>query len=105
MTSYCLFETELDDENIKIDALLFEEIEEELKEYLLKWQVEGDSADGVFDVLENLTNRLKEGFDEIIGEDSDKIHFMETLTHSFGLLLNTKVGTVNKTKKLLSKRR
>ena len=34
MTSHCLFETELDDENIKIDALLFEEMEEELKEYL-----------------------------------------------------------------------
>ena len=59
MTSHCLFETELDDENIKIDALLFEEMEEELKEYLLKRQVEGDSTDGVFDVLENLTNRLK----------------------------------------------
>ena len=59
MTSHCLFETELDDENIKIDVLLFEEMEEELKEYLLKRQVEGDSTDGVFDVLENLTNRLK----------------------------------------------
>lgn len=59
MTSHCLFETELDDENIKIDALLFEEMEEELKEYLLKRQVEGDSTDGVFDVLENLTNILK----------------------------------------------
>ena len=59
MTTHCLFETELDDENIKIDALLFEEMEEELKEYLLKRQVEGDSTDGVFDVLENLTNILK----------------------------------------------
>ena len=59
MISHCLFETELDDENIKIDALLFEEMEEELKEYLLKRQVEGDSTDGVFDVLENLTNILK----------------------------------------------
>ena len=59
MKSHCLFETELDDENIKIDALLFEEMEEELKEYLLKRQVEGDSTDGVFDVLENLTNILK----------------------------------------------
>ena len=59
MTSHCLFETELDDENIKIDDLLFEEMEEELKEYLLKRQVEGDSTDGVFDVLENLTNILK----------------------------------------------
>ena len=54
MTSHCLFETELDDENIKIDALLFEEMED-----LLKRQVEGDSTDGVFDVLENLTNILK----------------------------------------------
>ena len=59
MTSHCLFETELDDENIKIDALLFEEMEEELKEYLLKRQVEGDSTDGVFDVY----SLAREGFD------------------------------------------
>ena len=73
MTSQCIFEMESDDQNNKIDTpFLFEKMEEVLKQYLLEQQVKGDSTDGVFDFLENMTNRLQEQFDEIIGEDSDK---------------------------------
>ena len=43
-----------------------------MRTYLLKQLVEGDSTDGVFDLIDNLTNRLQEDFDEIIGENNDK---------------------------------
>ena len=46
--------------DIEIDApFLFQEMERELKEYLLEQQLEDDSTDGPFDFIENLTNRLE----------------------------------------------
>ena len=103
MTSQFLFDIELEKEDeIEIDApFLFQEIEKELKEYILEQQVEGDSTDGAFDFLDNLTNRLQENFDEIIGEDSDKKSFIKSLTRIFPILLNKKVDTVDKIKIIL----
>ena len=87
MTSQFLFDIELEKEDeIEIDAPFpFQEIEKELKEYLLKQQVEGDSTDGAFDFLHNLTIRLQENFDEIIGEDNDKKGFIKSLTRIFAI--------------------
>ena len=98
MLSRCLFEMELDrEEDIEIDTpFLFLEIEKELKEYLLEQQVERDSTGGVFDILDNLTDRIQEDFDGFLGEDTDKKSFIKSLTRIFPLLLNTKVGTVDK---------
>ena len=63
--------------------------------------VDGDSTDGIFDLLDNLTNSVQEDFDKIIGEDNDKKRFIKSLTCMFPLLLNTKVDTVNKIKRIL----
>ena len=52
-------------------TLIFEEIHKEIREYLTK-EIDTDSTDSVFDLLENLTNRLYEDFDELIGEVNDK---------------------------------
>ena len=102
MTSFSLFDMELDDETIEIDTpLIFEKIKQELKEYLLEQTVEADSTDGIFNLLDNLTNRGQEDFDEIIGDDKDKKRFIKSLTRIFTLLLNTKVDTVNKIKRIL----
>ena len=48
---------------------LFQEMENELKTFLLEQQLKGDSTDGTFDLIDNLTNRLQEDFDEIIGNN------------------------------------
>ena len=78
-----------------VDATpIFEEIIKELEEYLLE-------KNGVFDFLEALSNRIQEDFDELIGEDTDKKRFIKALTCIFALLLNTKVDTVNKIKRIL----
>ena len=103
MTSLSLFDMELDDEIKELDTpLFFEKIEQELKEFLLEQQVEGDSTDGIFDLLDNLTNKVQEDLDEIIGEDGDKKRFIKSLTRIFALLLNlnTKVDTVDKIKRI-----
>ena len=51
---------------------LFQEMENELKTFLLEQQLKGDSTDGTFDLIDNLTNRLQEDFDEIIGNNVGK---------------------------------
>ena len=101
MASLTLFDMELDDRPIEIDTpAIFDKIERELREHLLEQSDEGDSTDGIFDILDNLTNRLQEDFDEIIGEKSDKKRFIKSLTHIFALLLYTKVDTVDKIKRI-----
>ena len=62
---------------------------------------DADSTDGIFDFLENLTSRLQEDFDELIGECSDKKGFVKALTRIFALLLNIKVDTADKIKRIL----
>ena len=88
-------------EKTSVDAtLIFEEIHKGIREYLTE-EIDTDSTDGVFDLLENLTNRLQEDFDELIGEDTDKKRFVKALTQIFALLLNTKVDTADKIKRIL----
>ena len=86
-------------------TLIFEELNKELEENLLEKRVGTYSTDGIFDFLETLTNYVKEDFEEFIGEDTSKNRFVRGLTRIFALLLNTKVDTGDKIKKLPSKRR
>ena len=77
MSQTDLFDMEwyLEDGNneIKIDApSLFQEIERELKNYILEEQPEGDSTDGPFQLIENLKNKIQEDFDEISGDSVEK---------------------------------
>ena len=88
-------------ENTSVEATLtFEETHKEIREYLTE-EIETDLTDGVFDFLENLTNRLQDDFDELIGKDNYKKRFVKVLTHIFALLLNTKVDTADKIKRTL----
>ena len=97
-----LFGFEQIEVNSGVDAkLIFEEINKELEEYLLEKSINTDSADGDFDFLEALSNRVQEDFDELIGEVNDKKQFIKALTGIFALLLNTKVDTADKIKKIL----
>lgn len=81
-------------------STFFEEIEGELKEYLLEGELEEDSTDGRFNFIENLTNRVQEDFDEIIGDSCVK-SFIRLLTRILAILLKTKVDNVNKMKRIL----
>ena len=103
MASIGLFEMEFDnEEEVEIDVpFLSEKMEKELKQYLLEQQVEGDSTDGHFDLIESLANRLQKDFYEIIAEDNDKKSFIKSLTDIVALLLNTTVDSVNKIKTIL----
>ena len=97
-----LFDLEqIEVDNTSTDASrIFEEIHKEAREYLTE-QIDTDSTGGVFYFLENLTNRLQENFDELIGEGNDKKRFIKAMTRIFALLLNTKVETTDKIKRML----
>ena len=88
--------------NDKADTILiFEEINKELEEYLLEKSIDADSTDGVFDFLETLSAKIQEELDKLIESDSDKKRFIKALTRIFALLLNTKVDTADKVKRIL----
>ena len=72
-----------------------------MKSTCWKKSIDTDLTDGVFDFLETLSNQVQENFDELIGEDTDKKQFIRALTCIFALLLNTKVNTVEKIKRIL----
>ena len=55
-----------------------------------------DSTNGVFDFLEDLYDKFQEELQELIGEDSEKKTFIKVLTRIFGVLLNTKVNSLDK---------
>ena len=98
-----LFKLELTEvKNTGFDATrIFVEIHKEIGDYLTGKGNDGDSMDDIFEFLENLTSRLQEDFDELIGEDTDKKRFVKALTQIFALLLNTKVDTADKIKRIL----
>ena len=95
MADTCLFNMELDP-GIPDTPIIFDNISQGLEEYLLEEQVESDGEDGLFSIVESMTNRLKEDFDELIGDDTDKKRFIKSVMRVFALLLNTKVDTVDK---------
>ena len=93
-------------EQIDVDSrvystLIFEEIRKELEEYLIDQSADSDLTDDVFDLLAMLSDKIQEEFDELIGGESDKERFLRVLTTIITLLLNTKVDTADKIKRIL----
>ena len=60
-----------------------------------------DPTDGVFELLAEILNQVQEEFDELLGEDTNKKQFLKSLSKIFALLLNTKVKTAEKIKKII----
>ena len=94
-----LEQIEVDNKNFDTTRI-FEEIHKEIGEYLTG-EIDNDSTNVVFDFLKTLTNHLQEDFDKLIGEDNDKKRFIKAMAHIFALLLNTKVDTIDKIKRIL----
>ena len=83
------------------NTLIFEEITRELEAYLLKESDDADSTDGVFDFLTSLDDQGQGEFEELLDGNNDKKCFLKSLSKIFALLLNTKVDTAEKIKKIL----
>ena len=83
------------------NALIFEEITRELEAYLGTESDDQDSTDGIFDLLSSISDSVQEEFDELISGDSNKKHFLQVLSRMFALLINTKVDTAEKIKRIL----
>ena len=103
MSKIDLFEMEWENisqkNELEINSLsLFQKIGKELSESLLEEKGEGDSTDGAFTFIENLTNKLQAEFDETIGDDGEKRQLIRSLIRIFVILLNTKVESVDKVK-------
>ena len=98
-----LFELEqIEVENTGVDAArIIKEIHKEIGDYLTGQVNDVDSMDGVIEFLDNLTRHLHQDLDNLIGEDNNKKRFVMALMRIFALLLNTKVDTADKIKRIL----
>ena len=76
-------------------------MKKELKEFLLGQQFEGDSPEGAFDLLGNLTKDYKKILMKLLEETPKKKSMIRSLMRILTLLLNTKVDSVNKIKRIL----
>ena len=60
-----------------------------------------NEADRIFDLLRDLSDSVQEEFEELVAGDSDKKCFRRALSRIFTLLLNLKVDTAEKVKRIL----
>ena len=58
-----------------------------------------DSTEGIFDFLSHISNSVQEEFDKLLSRDSNK--FVKAMSKIFALLLNTKVDTAEKIKRII----
>ena len=93
------------EEFTKIDkesqALLFEEINKELEAFLSRENNDNDATDRVFDFLSQSSDSVQEEFDKLLTADSDKKRFVRVMPRILALLLNTKVDTTEKIKRII----
>ena len=82
-------------------APLLEEINKEIEAFLAEKNNSSDSTDGVFDFLSLLSDSVQEKFDDPLSSDNDKKRFLKALSRIFALLLNTKVDTAERTKRII----
>ena len=82
-------------------ALLLKEINKELEAFLSEESNGNDATNEVFDFLSQLSVSVQEEFDELLAGDSDKKRFVRALSRIFALLLNTKLDTAKKIKRII----
>ena len=58
-----------------------------------------DLTEGIFDFLSHISNSVQEEFDKLLSRDSNK--FVKAVSKIFALLLNTKVDTAEKIKRII----
>ena len=81
-------------------ALLLKEINKELEAFLPEENNGNDETNEVFNFLSQLSVSVQEEFDELLAGDSDKKRFVRALSRIFALLLNTKLDTAKKIKRI-----
>ena len=82
-------------------AQLFEEIKKELEVFLSKKNNDTDSTDSIFDFSSQISNSIQEEFDELLSGESVKKRFVKAMSKIFALLLNTRVDTADKIKRII----
>ena len=91
----------IDNRDKTAGAELLEKINKELEVFLSTETNEADKTDWIFDLLRDLSNSVQEEFEELVAGSSDKKRFIRALSRIFALLLNTKVDTTKKIKRIL----
>ena len=82
-------------------CLILEEITSNIEKHLKQESGNTDATDGIFDAITELGEMVIGEFEDLLEGDDDKKRFLKSLSKIFGLLLNAKVSTADKTKKMI----
>ena len=82
-----------------VGCLILEQITSSLEKHLKEESDDTDATDGILDVMTGLSETVTDEFEYSLEGDDNKKHFLKSLSKTFALLLNTKVGTAEKIKK------
>ena len=87
------------DESSQVKIL--EEITAAIAAFVRSENNNNDATDGIFYTLGETAESSQEDFEQMVRISNDKKTFVRALAKMFTLLLNTKVGTVNKIKQIV----
>ena len=76
-------------------------INKELEAFLATENGDSDTPVGVLEFLTTISDSVQEEFDKLIRDDSYKKQFLRVLLRIFALLLNTKVDSAEKIKRII----
>ena len=80
---------------------ILKEITNNLENHLKDENKDTDITDGIFDTITDFSDEIRGEFEDLLKGDDDKKCFLKLLSKIFVLLLNTKVGTADKIKKII----
>ena len=76
-------------------------INKELEAFLARENGDSDTPVGVLEFLTTISDSVQEEFDKLVRDDSYKKQFLRVLLRIFALLLNTKVDSAEKIKRII----
>ena len=79
----------------------FLKINKELEAFLARENGDSDTPVGVLEFLTTISDSVQEEFDKLIRDDTYKKQFLRVLLRIFALLLNTKVNSAEKIKRII----
>ena len=80
---------------------ILEEITNNLENHLKEEKKDAEVTDGIFDTITAISDKVRGEFEDLLEGDNNKKRFLKSMSKIFALLLNTKVGTADKKRKII----
>ena len=80
---------------------ILQELTNNLENHLLEENKDTDATHSIFDAIAALIDEVRGEYEDLLEGDNSRKRFLKSLSKTFALLLNTKVSTASKMKKII----